>query len=71
MIQMQATAVNGRTKLKVNNENLNGKFVKIDLYSKTGINLATQYIELGTIKENQIKEYETYFNFSISQELSL
>lgn len=64
VIQMQATTVNGRTKLKVSGEDLTGKFLKIDLYSKTGVNLGTQYIELGTIRENQIKDYETYFKIS-------
>lgn len=64
VIQMQATTVNGRTKLKVSGEDLTGKFLKIDLYSKTGVNLGTQYIELGTIRENQIKDFETYFKIS-------
>jgi len=64
VIQMQATAVNGRTKLKVSGEDLTGKFLKIDLYSKTDVNLGTQYIELGIIRENQIKEFETYFKIS-------
>ena len=64
VLQMQATAVNGRTKIKVKGEDLSGKFLKIDLYSSTGVNLATQYIELGTIRVNQIKEYETYFKIS-------
>ena len=64
VIQMQATTVNGRTKLKVSGEELTGKFLKIDLYSKTDVNLGTQYIELGTIRENQIKDYETYFKIS-------
>lgn len=64
VVQMQATAVNGRTKIKVKGEDLSGKFLKIDLYSSTGVNLATQYIELGTIRVNQIKEYETYFKIS-------
>ena len=64
VVQMQATAVNGRMKIKANDESLSGKFLKIDLYSSTGVNLATQYIELGTIRENQIKDYETYFKIS-------
>ena len=64
VIQMQATAVNGRMKLKVSGEEFTGKFLKIDLYSRTDVNLGTQYIELGTIRENQIKDYETYFKIS-------
>ena len=57
---MQATAVNGRTKIKVNDTNLSGKFLKIELYSSTGVNLGTQYIEIGKVKENEgkIEVYE-------------
>ena len=64
VIQMQATTVNGRTKLKVNDVALSGKFIKIDLYSSTGVNLATQYLEIGSLKENETKDIETYFKFS-------
>ena len=64
IVQMQATAVNGRAKVKINDTSLSGKFLKLDLYSSTGVNLATQYIELGEIKENEAKEIETYFKFS-------
>lgn len=64
VIEMQATTVNGRTKIKVNDTNLSGKFLKIELYSSTGVNLGTQYIEIGKIKENEAKEIETYFKIS-------
>lgn len=62
IIQMQATTVNGRVKIKVNNIELSGKFLKIDLYSSTGVNLGTQYLEIGNVKES--KEIETYFKIS-------
>lgn len=64
VIQMQSTKVNGRMKLKINEEQLGGKFLKIDLYSDIGNVLGTQYIEIGSIKENQIKDIETYFKIS-------
>lgn len=64
VIEMQATAVNGRTKIKVNDTSLSGKFLKIELYSSTGVNLGTQYIEIGKVKENEGKEIETYFKIS-------
>ena len=64
IVQMQATSVNGRAKIKANDVALSGKFIKIDLYSSTGVNLGTQYIELGNIKENESKEIETYFKIS-------
>ena len=62
--QMQSTAVNGRIALEVNDIALSGKYIKVDLYSESGINLGTQYLEVGTVKENQVKEFETYFKIS-------
>lgn len=62
--QMQSTAVNGRTKINVKDAALSGKFIKIDLYSSTDVNLGTQYIEIGDVKENEVKEIETYFKIS-------
>lgn len=64
VVEMQATTVNGRTKIKINDANLSGKFLKIDLYSSTGVNLGTQYLEIGKIRENESKEIETYFKIS-------
>ena len=64
VVQMQATTVNGRAKIKVNDVGLSGKFLKLDLYSSTGVNLGTQYIEIGNVKENESKETETYFKIS-------
>lgn len=64
VVEMQATTVNGRTKIKINDTNLSGKFLKIDLYSSTGVNLGTQYLEIGNVRENQSKEIETYFKIS-------
>lgn len=60
VIQMQATTVNGRMKIKVNDSQLKGKFLKVDLYSSTGVNLATQYLEIGSTSE----ELETYYRIS-------
>lgn len=64
VVKMQATTVNGRTKIKINDASLSGKFVKIDLYSSTGVNLGTQYLEIGKVRENESKEIETYFKIS-------
>lgn len=64
IIQMQATAVNGRMKLNVNDTALSGKVLKIDLYSSTGVNLGTQYLEIGKVKEKEGKEIETYFKIA-------
>ena len=64
VIQMEATKVNGRVRIQLNDTSLSNKFVKIDLYSEHGINLGTQYLEIGNIKENERKEIETYFKIS-------
>ena len=64
VVQMQATTVNGRAKINVSDTSLSGKFIKIDLFSTTGVTLGTQYIEIGNLKENEIKEFETYFKIS-------
>ena len=63
IVQVQATTVNGRIKLKANNS-LSGKFLKVDLYSSSDNILGTQYIEIGNVSENQTKEIETYFKIS-------
>ena len=64
VVQMEATKVNGRTKIKLNDTTLSKKFIKIDLYSEHGINLGTKYLDIGNIKENESKEIETYFKIS-------
>ena len=61
---MQSTKVNGRINLQINNKELSGKYLKIDLYSNLGNVLGTKYIEIGNIGENQIKDIETYFKIS-------
>ena len=64
VVQMQSTKVNGRINLQLNNKELSGKYLKIDLYSDMGNILGTQYIEIGNIEENQTKSIETYFEIS-------
>lgn len=61
VIEMEATAVNGRIKLIVNNTELSGKYVKINLYSDLENLLGTQYLSIGDISEGQQKEISTYF----------
>ena len=63
-MQMQATTVNGRVKLKVDDETLSGKYIKIDLYSSTGVNIGTKYLEIGNLTTEEVKEIETYFKIA-------
>ena len=62
IVQMQTTKVNGRVTVKVTDNQIREKFLKIDLYSSTGVNLGTQYIALASANEND--EIETYFKIS-------
>ena len=63
--QIQSTKVNGRIKLSIENEELSGKYIKIDLYSDMGNVLGTQYIEIGNISKDETKNIETYFKISV------
>ena len=60
----EATNVNGRIIGKVSNDeenDLSGKFLKIDLYAENGNLLATEYEEIGNLRANEVKSFETYF----------
>lgn len=62
--QMQATSVNGRAKILVNDSSLSGKYIKLDLYSDIDNHLGTQYIEIGNVAPGETKEIDTYFKIS-------
>ena len=64
VLQMQSTKVNGRMNLEVNNPELSGKYLKIDLYSNLDNLLGTEYLEIGELKENQSKTIEKYFKIT-------
>lgn len=60
----EATAVNGRINGTVtNNEenDLKGKYIKVDLYAQSGNLLGTNYLSIGDIGETETKNFETYF----------
>ena len=60
----EATKVNGRIKGTIANKedsDMSGKFLKIDLYSDNGNLLATEYEEIGNLRNNEVKSFETYF----------
>lgn len=60
----EATKVNGRIIGKISNDDendLSGKFLKIDLYAENGNLLATEYEEIGNLRTNEVKDFETYF----------
>ena len=60
----EATKVNGRIKGTIANKedsNMSEKYLKIDLYSDSGNLLATEYEEIGNLRVNEVKSFETYF----------
>ena len=60
----EATSVNGRINGIVTNSednNLSGKYLKVDLYSERGNLLGTNYLEIGNLDANKTKDFETYF----------
>ena len=62
--QAQSTLINGRIKGTIANKedsDISGKYLKIDLYSDNGNLLATEYEEIGNLRTNEVKSFETYF----------
>lgn len=62
--QAEATLVNGRIRGIITNskpEELNGKYVKIEFYSKRDVLLGNKYVEIQNLEQNQTKSFELYF----------
>lgn len=62
--QAQATLVNGRIKGIVTNsepEELNGKYICINFYSRRDVFLGRKYIQVENLEENESKPFEAYF----------
>ena len=60
----EATKVNGRVIGTVANSeenDLSGKYLKIDLYADSGNLLGTNYLDIGNLRANEVKNFETYF----------
>lgn len=62
--QAEATLVNGRMRGIITNseqEDLNGKYVRIDFYSKRDVFLGSKYIEINNLTQNQTQSFEIFF----------
>ena len=60
----EATLVNGRISGTIKNSadnDLNGKYIKIDLFSEQGVNLGTKYLEVNNLAKDGQEKFETYF----------
>lgn len=64
--QAEATYVNGRIRGIVENTgkpDIQGKFLKVDIYSERDVKLGTKYIELNDLKEGDNKTFEVFYKF--------
>ena len=62
--QAEATLVNGRIRGTITNsepEELNGKYVRIDFYSKRDVFLGRRYIEVKDLAQNGTMSFEVFF----------
>lgn len=62
--QAQTTLVNGRISGTVKNtgsKDLNGKYLKIDIYSERGVHLGTKYFEINNLDRNETQNFELYY----------
>lgn len=60
----EATSVNGRMFGKVKNtekNNINGKYIEIDLYSARNVLLGTKYIQVNNLAVGEEEPFEVYF----------
>lgn len=64
--EFQTTLTNGYIKGIVKNdtgEDMTDKVVKVDLVSPRGVVVGTKYVDVGTIRAGETKEFETRFNY--------
>lgn len=60
----EATLVNGRINGTIQNNdanNLNGKYLKIDLYTSRDILVGTKYLQISNLEVNAQEKFSTYF----------
>ena len=62
--QAEATLVNDRIKGKIKNdgeEDLNGKYMKVDLYSPGDVLLGTKYMKISDLEKGASDDFELFF----------
>ena len=78
--QAEATLVNGRIRGIINNTgtpNIQGKYLKVDIYSARDVRLGTKYINLANVEPGKTDSFEvfyklqnsSYYNISIVDEM--
>lgn len=60
--QAQATLINGRIKGTIKDtETINGKYLKIDIYSERGVHLGAKYYDVSNLEGEENRDFELYF----------
>ena len=62
--QAQATKINGRIKGSIYNSSehkITNKYLRIDLYSERDVFLGSRYIDVSTMRDDEIRNFEEYF----------
>ncbi len=65
--QVKATSVNGIANVKIKNttdKDIEGKYIKLECYSKHDTLMGTKYIQINQIGENEEKEFEIEFKYN-------
>lgn len=63
--EAESTRVNGKIKGKIKyneDQDLYGKYLRVDLFSKRDNMVGTKYIPITTNKENQIQDFNVFFD---------
>ena len=67
--QAEATLVNGRIRGMIENTgnpNIQGKYLKVDIYSERDVRLGTKYIELTDLKVGEKDSFEIFYKLQNS-----
>lgn len=65
--QVKATSVNGIANVKIKNttdKDIEGKYIKLECYSKHDTLMGTKYIQINQIEKNEEKEFEIEFKYN-------
>lgn len=67
VLEAKATNVNGYINGEIRNnslEDITGKYMRFDFYTKNDVNVGTEYIEIEKLKSEETKTYELKFKYN-------
>jgi len=65
--EAKATSMNGYIKGEIKNnseEEINGRYVKFEFFTKNGTSAGTEYLEINSLKSLETKTYEVKFRYN-------